>query len=182
MYSISVNKIDVAKRQVEASIRLHFSGEDPIVVHTIASAAHQILRDISGHRETSEWHKDLTQLIRPDMKKEFWANINKSYNFLKHADKDPDETLELEENINDHTIISCCGYFITLGYAASSEMLGFVRWYEIMYPQILDGNSRSGSIISTIEFDNSAQYTREDKLNYGWQLIHLIKNINIPTS
>jgi hypothetical protein len=47
---LPVSKFDAARRQLETAIRLYFFQGDPISIHTLASAAAQILQDLSGHR------------------------------------------------------------------------------------------------------------------------------------
>ena len=42
----NLTKIDVAYRQTDSAIRTYFNEEDPIAVHTVASACFKILRDL----------------------------------------------------------------------------------------------------------------------------------------
>jgi len=51
MTEMRVTKIEAARRQIDAAIRLLFSEEDPVVIHTIASAGFRILRDIAHNNE-----------------------------------------------------------------------------------------------------------------------------------
>lgn len=171
MTIVSVNKLDVAKQQIDAAIRLHFSGEDIVVVHTIAASANQILRDIAENKKNSQWHNEINEIIQPNMKSKIWGLMNKPFNFLKHADKDSDEILEIEENINDHTIISCCCYSVTLGLPITNEIAGFTRWYAIMYPHTLLDISNIKPFVSSNNFDCFRNLTRIEKLNYGMQLV-----------
>lgn len=54
MASIHITKLAAAKRQIQASIRMYFSLEDGLAVHTLASAAYSILKDIKNARGRSE--------------------------------------------------------------------------------------------------------------------------------
>jgi hypothetical protein len=47
---VHINKIAAAKRQLEAAIRMFFAKEDELAVHTVASAAFRVLRDIHFRR------------------------------------------------------------------------------------------------------------------------------------
>jgi hypothetical protein len=46
--TLKVSKTDVAKRQIETAIRLWFFSGDPVSIHTLAAAAHQILHDLGN--------------------------------------------------------------------------------------------------------------------------------------
>lgn len=54
--NVLITKANVAQRQLNAAIRLYFSEEDALAVHTVASAAYRVLRDLhlkrgKGHAE-----------------------------------------------------------------------------------------------------------------------------------
>ena len=51
MAQVYVTKISAAQRQIDAGIRLLFSGEDSLAVHTITAAAHGIVKDLAEKRE-----------------------------------------------------------------------------------------------------------------------------------
>ena len=51
MGEIRTSKLAAARRQLDAAIRMLFSGEDVLAVHTVASAATTILRDIAESRD-----------------------------------------------------------------------------------------------------------------------------------
>lgn len=83
-----VGKIEVAKRQLCEAIRLLFGERDPVVIHTLVAAAHQILFDIAKRQ-------NVTSFVKPVGKSSFADEtahnnqINFAINFMKHADKDP---------------------------------------------------------------------------------------------
>jgi hypothetical protein len=102
MAKINVNKSEAARRQIDTAIRMLFSEEDPLAIHTIAGAAFRILRDLSGKKSDS-YMKKITQLmIKPGMESKFWRQWNNSTNFLKHSDIHPDSILEdFDEEANE---------------------------------------------------------------------------------
>lgn len=54
-----VNKLAAAKRQLQASIRLFFMGEDRLAIHTVASAAYGLLKDLKrtfGQNEAADYY------------------------------------------------------------------------------------------------------------------------------
>lgn len=52
--SFHVTKLAAAKRQVQAAIRLFFLEEDELAIHTVASAAYGLLKDLKRERGQSE--------------------------------------------------------------------------------------------------------------------------------
>ena len=48
--SIFINKLEAARRQLDAAIRMTFANEDSLAIHTIAAAAYRITRDILHKR------------------------------------------------------------------------------------------------------------------------------------
>jgi len=53
MATIKVNKIEAARRQIDAAIRLLFDNEDPIAIHTLIMAGFRILRDIAEKQNSN---------------------------------------------------------------------------------------------------------------------------------
>ena len=51
---IHVTKLAAAQRQLRAAIRMFFSGEDELAIHTVASAAYRVLSDLKMERGRDE--------------------------------------------------------------------------------------------------------------------------------
>jgi hypothetical protein len=51
---IFVTKLEAARRQIDAAIRMIFNNEDSVAIHTVSAAAYKILRDIKKNRDRSE--------------------------------------------------------------------------------------------------------------------------------
>jgi hypothetical protein len=61
--STTIDKVTVAKRQLDTAIRMYFAAEDALAIHTLASAALRVLRDLLGRNK-----QDLTtETIRGGM-------------------------------------------------------------------------------------------------------------------
>ncbi len=143
MGKIKINKIEAARRQIDAAIRMLFQNEDPVAIHTIVMAAFRILRDLHEKNETikESIHKSIKAIIRPDMEKEFWSAFQGFSNFLKHADRDPDEISgDIDEQVNDLMLWLCCNYFRDLGYQYTPEMASLVTWYMVLHPNYWNDN------------------------------------------
>lgn len=149
-----INKLSAAERQLAAAIRMYFMEEDPLAIHTVASAALNLYADLMrmrgkepalhgiayGHfraardyldgelsdEDLSKWGEGafealgpIIDLLRanPDFEidqltvsgsaqytRDFWSDKRKSYNFLKHADRDSGDLLD-ESDVNNEDII-----------------------------------------------------------------------------
>ena len=62
MAEIHVTKLAAAQRQLRAAIRMFFGGEDELAVHTVASAAYRVIRDLKerrGRDEVGDFYKTM---------------------------------------------------------------------------------------------------------------------------
>lgn len=159
MANVHITKLASAERQLRSAIRMYFTGEDELAVHTVASAAYRVLADIKAERgmdeaattfltsifytvreyrkgnlskkmasdsEFMKWVQEMAEQlpIRADSKFEevsvtlprelvgqFWNQRNKVANFLKHADRDSQASISLDEVDNLLLLMQCyCAY------------------------------------------------------------------------
>ena len=150
MAHIHITKHAAAQRQVDAAIRILFSEEDPLAVHTVVAAAHRILTDlVEKHRKSSfmdDAYLDALNRVREHFpeKTQSW-NIqhfkkwlrderNRPANFLTHADQDADKMLNQETLKTDHLLLEACCRYEELGLPSTPEMSAFARWHLAVYP------------------------------------------------
>jgi hypothetical protein len=91
---MQISKLDIATRQLEAAIALHFSGRDYLAVITLAGAAEEILGKLlqrSGKAAMIDRLVDLDKELTGGRSfEEVRKEINGARNSLKHANY-PDE-------------------------------------------------------------------------------------------
>lgn len=76
---------------------MYFNEGEPVSIHTVASAAQRILDDVARNRQDKgTLRHTMTELVRPEKKKEFLSVLSKAQNFFKHADRDPDAVLTFD--------------------------------------------------------------------------------------
>src|SRR5258708_8972556 len=51
---LHVTKLAAAGRQLRAAIRMYFSGEDELAIHTVAAASYRLLADLKAERGMDE--------------------------------------------------------------------------------------------------------------------------------
>lgn len=159
---IFVTKLAAARRQISAAIRMFFDREDELAIHTVASAAYGILKDIKADRgrdeaadyhltaifylvrdfrrdtlprhftddpETMQWIRDIAEQIPITANSEFrdiaasvsretargyWIKRNKIANFLKHADKDAQSHISMDDVDNTELLMIVLGAYVDL--------------------------------------------------------------------
>jgi hypothetical protein len=181
MPELRANKIEAARRQLEAAIRMLFGNEDALAVHTVASASHQVLRDLAEKRGNSEFHASLKIMIKPGMEKEFWKVMNKTANFLKHADRDPEALLNgVKENINELTIAGGCLYYKSLGFELTPTMRVFMVWFSVMNPHLLADDDPMKRLLDEKQFQSIRSQSRIDQLEIGKLLLEQVQKQITP--
>ncbi len=159
-------KPQAAARQLDVAITLLFADYDPLAIRTLAAAAHGVLADLVERKlPGGSWRSKVVEGY--GLSKRATINIlNRAQNFLKHADRDPDSELEIDEEENDHLMFLAtleCG---ELGYPLSIDMQAFQIWYLAMYPETI-GKEHDMVVSSRKAFPNFESLPREEKLRRG---------------
>jgi hypothetical protein len=106
---LKINKIDIARRQLEMAMQIHMSNGDLICAITLAGAAEEIFRKLvgkSGGQSTVDFMKKLHDLAgKPKKINELINAVNKVKNSLKHADNDAHEEIEFDEIAESRVLI-----------------------------------------------------------------------------
>jgi len=128
---MEISKVEAASRLLDTAIRLFFEGADAVAVHSLAAASLNIFSDLAEHGGNS-WRAHLgddSKLSAPEAKRV----LNSAWNFFKHADRDPDGTLQFEEIDSEHLMFVAileCGDLQT----TSCCMQAFQLWYIAAHP------------------------------------------------
>lgn len=152
MADVFVTKAEAARRQLDAAIRILFTGEDPLAIHTVVAAAYRILADLDTQRAHSP-ARDVYAQVREELRERFpgaapfswsperfriWLQQSRSRpaNFLKHADRDAQMALEVStlETETDHLLLEACTLYMELHHEPALEMHVFARWHLAVYP------------------------------------------------
>lgn len=133
----TISKLEAAKRQLDQAIRLFFEERDALSIHTLASAAQGILRDIAratGAHNLSILH-DHPQI--PAEHRKAWINaINAPRNFLKHADNDPDGTIEFNDADNETLLLDAVLLYGTVAQEYLSSASVYIGWFTTKHSQL----------------------------------------------
>jgi len=133
----NLSKLDVARRQLATAIRMFFSLGDPIAIHTLAAASQGLLRDLakaSGAEHGSILH-DNPHIPGP-LREEWYRQLNQPRNFFKHADRDPDRSLEFKPEDNENLILDAVLLWYTNSHAAFHEASVYLGWFTTKHENL----------------------------------------------
>lgn len=168
---VTCSKPEAARRQLDEAIAMLFADRDPLPIRTLVAAAHTILSDLVEIQSAgSSWRTALVESSGLS-RKEAIAVLNVANNYLKHADRDPDDVLTFSENETDHVIffatLECC----ELGQPLSTEMQAFQIWYLAAYPEQL-GEDTEPVRKSKSAFNELHKLERQAQLAEGLRFLH----------
>jgi len=128
---LKISKLDSTKRQLETAIRLYFSNGDPVSIHTLVSAAYNVIRDINANRGGQRLilKEQFLDYIKDGHEKEIREKINEAENFFKHADRDPDSTIDFNPGQSEFLIIEACSVY----YKLTGEFPPLFKLYQIWF-------------------------------------------------
>jgi hypothetical protein len=129
---------------LRTAIRLYFEGGDPVSIHTLVAAAHEILHEL--HRR-----KGFKGLLfnTPLVEKQEWSNwssfIKKPANFFKHAKpNEKDESHELNTVVTETMMMACVKALAEIENDAGMEELALTYWSLFTMPVLL---TRHGTLL-----------------------------------
>ena len=135
--TLKISKIDAAKRQIETAICLWFHSGEPVSIHTLIAAAHQILHDIGKKRHITTLLRGAQQ-IRPESRKNFQKIINRYENFFKHADRDADSLLDFNPVATELYLLDAVLTYENLTQEYAPILSTLKMWMFIQNPNFMN--------------------------------------------
>lgn len=139
-----ITRQQACKRLLRAAIKSFVRGDEPLSTHLCIQAAFRVCRDIVKKRDPqTDW---FTQIIRPERLREFIHAHARLANFLKHADKDPAEAIDLHDlrSRNEHDIILLYGYYeLAFREYKDAYLRSYFYWYSLKYPELTKSHSEA---------------------------------------
>ena len=169
-----IKKIDAAQRQIDFAITLWFKGADTIATHTLACSAHQIIHEINQSK------KDTYLLfnsiyIKNERRRYFMSILKHSYNFFKHANRDPDPEgmIEFDPSFTEDFILFTILGIESLGYNLNITSKIFLVHYSIHKPNFLTGKGVEFFIkkVSVETIDKVRSLNRKQFFDYVFLLL-----------
>lgn len=135
---MTVGKLDVARRQLETAIRLYFDDADPVSIHTLSSAALQIIGDVNKKRGGTVLfaEEEFLKRFKPEAVGKVRRALRRSQNFFKHADRDWADTLRFDPRQSEVQLLEACVKYHELSGETVPSFVVFLVWYDIHHPGI----------------------------------------------
>jgi len=166
-----IAKLEAAKRQLDAAIRIFFKNEDMLAVHIVSRAAFRVLYDLTKDDAV------IKQALDAHIKKVGLKRFNEETNFLKHADQDP--AGEIDENFHPFTeagIGMAIGLFKHHDKNLTAEMAAFLAWSAIMRPGFYDLSEATNQLLEEWRKNSRTDPTQvtdaDKKMYYGDAILY----------
>ena len=165
-----VTQIEAAHRQVEGAIRLHFAESDPVVVHSIAGNAANLLTDLAQHVQARSWD-DMVRAGIGIPTKIYFNVMRAGIYFLKHVhigeDGKLDRAAQFEFRATDtEAILYWAVQNLGIVDLISSVEELFQRWFLASRVLVLGRDYRSMET-ATAAFPGLAQLSGAEQREVG---------------
>ena len=118
---IKLTKIEAARRQLHVAIRLWFADDDPVAIHALVYAAHEIIHKIYKKKGLKELMFD-SSTIKDEYRSEFGKMVKEDANFIKHSNSgDGTETIEFKPGANFLFLCMAITGMDRMGYSSDLE-------------------------------------------------------------
>jgi hypothetical protein len=147
---VILTKIDVAEAHIRTAVRMFFEDGHPAPIFMLANAAREIVEQVGGHTEVETVQEELARdqgltidaMLRP---------MKTVANFLKHADRDPAATIDIEENAVIMVLQLACHDFGRIAGGMSIEAQIYEAWATaIAFRRVSEAPLRKQELIRKI--------------------------------
>lgn len=134
---IVVTKLDAARSQLRTAIHLWFTGGDPVAIHTLVCAAHEILHRLFRNKGFNDLLFDST-IIKPEYRKAYASLLKSGANFFKHAPQDGTDEgpFTFTPSMNYMFIVMSVAALQRMGETLNHEELAVTYWLQCVKPEL----------------------------------------------
>jgi hypothetical protein len=138
MATFRITKLDAAQRQLETAVSLFASGGDPVAIHGLALAAHEVLRGLNHAGGGSPMLSEAAALVGldPSQAEIVVTRARRARNFIKHADKDPTSSFDFDPEDVECFLYEACAKHHDLAARWSRPIKTYVCWFIAQRPNL----------------------------------------------
>jgi len=140
--TITVSKLDAARRQLSTAIELWFQNKDDVSIHALAYAAYEVIHTISKKKGREQALLFDAAAIPDQFRKVFAAHVKKGPNFFKHADHDPNGVLEFPPVVSEIFFVFSIMGLKSMGVPENDYESAFLWWFHLNRPDLLTQKGR----------------------------------------
>ena len=135
---LTITRLDAARRQIETATDLFFAEGDPVSIHTLAAAAHEIVRALCQKAGKPPLLKDaMLETIKPEYRNYIGKLFNQPRNFFKHAGTMQIESIEYVLGADDWLLYDAGAGYQLLTDDLRPKMLAFRAWFLANHHELL---------------------------------------------
>ena len=131
-----IQKLEAARNQLRTAIQLWFADGDPISIHTLTCAAHQIIHDIHAHMGGQDLIFD-SIFVKNNRRTEWIHAVKEHMNFFKHAEKNANDTIEFNPSLTEPFLMLSLLNLESIGEQLTHEESVFIVWCCLHNPDWL---------------------------------------------
>jgi hypothetical protein len=162
---IKVSKIDASRRQLDCAIDLWFRDGDPVSIHTLVSAAFEIIQDLNskvGNKEITMIEM-ARRLAKPEHVQQVMQLLRKPMAFFKHADRDPHAILEFAPEASEMLIVLAIRGLGLLGEQVTDLQQALINWHALHKPHIfLEGQNPLNKLFGVEQIAGMRQFSKRE--------------------
>jgi hypothetical protein len=133
---IRLTKIEAARRQLETATLLYFDEGDPVSIHTLAGAAHELVSKLAEKAgEMTPVHGSLVASLPEDLVSKLRTAIRAPQNFFKHADRQPEAVLEFSPELSEMILLDAMATYGKLTSEIPWLFEAFTKWFGLKHPE-----------------------------------------------
>ncbi len=137
--TITITKLDAARRQLRTAIDLWFRDGDPVAIHTLAAASYQIIHDLNRRNKGPDLFLD-SKFIKDKYRKTFKEDMKYASNFMKHADRGKSgiaTKLNFNPGLSEFFMLYAIFGLIYFKENLTTEEEAFKWWQMLHKPELL---------------------------------------------
>jgi hypothetical protein len=140
---VTITKFDAMQRQLDAAIEMWFSDRDPVAIHTLLLASHEILHTLFRKKGLKHLLFDSAD-IKKETRQEWNNQIRKCYNFFKHPQRDHNSSIAFNSSLNEFIIIHSIQGIKDMRIPFTFFQEAFSQWFLINRTEFLADSIRHG--------------------------------------
>lgn len=172
----SLTPLEAARRNVDAAIRMLFSGEDPVPVHLVVATTFRVLHDLAQAGRPTPQDDRINMFLLPGGEGAFYRAVNDAATFAKRAEQDPRAMLqEVTKERNDFEIAIACLYLECIEGQSTAEAQAFLWWFATMYPHVMKADLFFRASLPQEDFTWLRAAPRAKQLQFGDTILRLVR-------
>lgn len=133
-----VNKWQAAIRQLDTAVKLFFDDGDEVSIHTLACAAHDILRHYGGKQGAGSMEEELKKVVKPQYKKFVIDILREPQNFFKHPGPPLKTKIKFTPSFTDMILFDSIGiYYKIVKKSVPKNYQAYRLWFYANYQEFV---------------------------------------------